>query len=69
MKEYFKWLIANTRIRKATFRLFWFFMYLTFLFLIIRESIRDTPKALFLLPFIGAMMYYQWRHFKSRKDG
>ena len=66
MKEYFKWLATNTRIRKATFRLLWFAAYVIFLYLIIREAVRDTPMALIGLLPLGAMMYYQWKEFKNR---
>jgi|GEM_PF-4120930 len=66
MKEYFKWLIANTRIRKATFRLFWFIAYLSLAVVIVREAIIDSPWALLTFIPLGAMLYYQWKHFKNR---
>jgi len=65
MKKYFKWLIANTEIRKASFKMFWALIYLIFLFIVIHEAIVDSPKALIGLIPVGLMMYHQWREFKA----
>ncbi len=65
MKKYFNWLMVNTKISKASFKMFWALMYLIFLFIVIHEAIVDSPKALIGLAPVGLMMYHQWREFKS----
>ena len=65
MKKYFKWLKANTKIKRASFKIFWAIMYIIFLAIIIHEAVADTPWALVGLIPLGAMMLYQWLEFKS----
>ena len=57
--------MVNTKISKASFKMFWALMYLIFLFIVIHEAIVDSPKALIGLAPVGLMMYHQWREFKS----
>jgi len=65
MKKYFKWLKASTKIKKASFKIFWAIIYIIFLAIIIHEAVADTPWALLGLIPLGAMMLYQWSEFKS----
>ena len=65
MKRYFKWLIANSKISKAKFKIFWFIVYILMFCVVIHEAVADTPWALLGLIPLGAMMLYQWLEFKS----
>jgi hypothetical protein len=73
MKKYINWLWATSNIRKAKFNMFWAILYVTFFGIIIHEAIADTSWALIGLVFPGAMVYHQWREFKSdtklKEDG
>jgi|TARA_R110000787_G_scaffold196391_5_gene307733 4-hydroxybenzoate polyprenyltransferase len=65
MKKYFNWLMENSQTRKSTAKAFWALMYLIFLAIVIHEAITDSPKALLGLAPVGAMIYHQWREFRS----
>ena len=65
MKKYFKWLIANSNISRAKFKIFWFIVYILMFCVVIHEAVADTPWALLGLIPLGAMMLYQWLEFKS----
>jgi len=65
MKKYINWLWTTSNIRKAKLNMFWAIMYLLFLIIIIHEAIVDTLWALTALPLVGAMIYHQWREFRS----
>ena len=65
MKNYIRWLIANTRIRKATFELFWLACYVAGAVASIYFSIVEEWQNIFGLGFVFAMALNQWKRAKA----
>jgi hypothetical protein len=65
--NYFQWLKANTKIKKATFELFWFSLYILAVIGIIYLAITDSWRNILGLALVAPMIYHQWKRYDTNK--
>ena len=65
--NYFQWLKANTKIKKATFELFWFSLYILAVIGIIYLAITDSWRNILGFALVAPMIYHQWKRYDTNK--